>query len=262
MFALTGCGGGGGSGGGAPASSGWTAGVFSNASAFEAQCANPRTGTDPLTGRPYADTRGTVLTENNWLRSWSNDLYLWYNEIVDRDPSLYTTAAYFDLLKTTATTASGKAKDQFHFTMSTSDYVDFAQSGVTAGYGATWSLIASRPPREIVVAYTDPGTPAVAPGVNLTRGVHVLQVDGVDAVNDGTSSGVDTLNAGFFPAAAGETHTFVGAGSGFEHDAYGDDDVGRRHVDAGAERHHRQHSVRSRGLHAVQRPHSHGRSRN
>jgi carboxyl-terminal processing protease len=209
MFALTGCGGGGGSGGGAPASSGWTAGVFSNARSFAAQCVNPRTGTDPLTGRPYADTRGTVLTENNWLRSWSNDLYLWYNEIVDRDPSLYTTAAYFDLLKTTATTASGKAKDQFHFTMSTSDYVDFAQSGVTAAYGATWSLIASRPPREIVVAYTDPGTPAVASGVNLTRGVHVLQVDGVDAVNDGTTSGVNTLNDGLFPAAAGETHTFV-----------------------------------------------------
>lgn len=209
MFALTGCGGGGGSGGGAPAPGGWTAGVFSNASAFAAQCVNPRTGTDPLTGRPYADTRGTVLTENNWLRSWSNDLYLWYNEIVDRDPSLYTTAAYFDLLKTTATTASGKAKDQFHFTMLTTDYVDFAQSGVTAGYGATWSLIASRPPREIVVAYTDPGTPAVTAGNNLFRGVTVLQVDGVDAVNDGTSAGVNALNDGLFPAAAGETHTFV-----------------------------------------------------
>ena len=44
---LTACGGGGSGGGGAPASSGWTAGVFSPASAYEAQCAVPRTGTDP-----------------------------------------------------------------------------------------------------------------------------------------------------------------------------------------------------------------------
>jgi hypothetical protein len=104
-----------------------------------------RAAADPTTGRPYPDTRGTTLTENNWLRSWSNDLYLWYNEIVDRDPSLYATADYFDLLKTTATTVSGKPKDQFHFTMLTSDFVDFAQSGIAAGYGATWSIVAARP---------------------------------------------------------------------------------------------------------------------
>ncbi len=207
-FGLTACGGGGGSGG-APASSGWTAGVFSPAASFEAQCANPRSGNDPISGQPFPDKRGTAVTENNWLRSWSNDLYLWYNEIVDRDPSLYTTPNYFDLLKTTATTPSGKPKDQFHFTMLTSDFEDFAQSGVTAGYGATWSLIASRPPRQIVVAYTDPGTPAVDASVNLVRGATVLQVDGIDAVNDGTSAGVDALNAGLFPAAAGESHTFL-----------------------------------------------------
>lgn len=205
---LAACGGGGGSGG-APASSSWTAGVFSPASAFEAQCAVPRTGIDPGTGRPYPDTRGSTLTQNNWLRSWSNDLYLWYDEIVDRDPSLYSAAAYFDLLKTTATTPSGRAKDQFHFTMPTRDWEDLAQSGVSAGYGATWSIIAAPPPRQIVVAYTDPGTPAVAPSANLFRGVTVLQVDGVDAVNAGGAAAADTLNAGLFPAAAGESHTFV-----------------------------------------------------
>jgi C-terminal processing protease CtpA/Prc len=206
---LTACGGGGGSGGSAPASSGWTAGVFSAARNFEAQCANPRSGTDPATGRPYPDTRGSTLTENNWLRSWSNDLYLWYGEIVDRDPSLYATADYFDLLKTTAVTASGKPKDRFHFTMPTSDFVDFVQSGITAGYGATWSIVAPRPPRQIVVAYTDPNTPAVAPAANLLRGATVLQVDGIDAVNDGSAAAVDALNAGLFPAASGESHTFV-----------------------------------------------------
>ena len=80
------------------------------------------------------------MAENNWLRSWSNDLYLWYTEIADRDPALYATAEYFDLLKTTAVTASGRDKDQFHFTYKTSDWLALVQSGVEAGYGVVWSL--------------------------------------------------------------------------------------------------------------------------
>jgi hypothetical protein len=58
-----------------------------------------------------------------------------------------------------------------------------------------------------VVAYTDPGTPAASAG--LTRGVSVLSVDGVDLVNDNTSAGVATLNAGLFPSSTGSTHAFV-----------------------------------------------------
>jgi len=204
------CGGGGsGGGGGNPAPPAWVAGVFKPASDFVAQCVNPRTGIDPGTGAPYPDTQGSMLTENNWLRSWSNDLYLWYNEIVDRDPSLYTTSNYFGVLKTTATTASGRAKDRFHFTMATSDWEALSQSGVAPGYGATWAVIAATPPRQIVVAYTDPNTPATDPAVNLARGAEVLAVDGVDAVNDGTQSGVDVLNEGLFPTQTGVAHTFT-----------------------------------------------------
>ena len=44
-----------------------------------------------LNNQPYNDVQGTVLSQNNWLRSWSNDLYLWSDEIVDRDPANYTT---------------------------------------------------------------------------------------------------------------------------------------------------------------------------
>jgi hypothetical protein len=206
------CGGGGSGGGGAgaaPPASGWVAGVFAPASDFEARCAVPRTGIDPGTGRPFPDVLGSTLTEKNWLRSWSNDLYLWFNEIVDRDPAPYTVASYFDLLKTNATTASGHPKDRFHFTYPTSDWQELSQSGVSAGYGATWALLASTPPREVVVAYTDPGTPATGAPANLVRGSEVLIVDDVDVVNDGTQAGVDALNAAFFPAAANETHTFT-----------------------------------------------------
>src|SRR3954452_19151634 len=103
--AIGGCGGGGSGGGGSPAATNaWVAGSFQPASTFAAQCASPRSGTDVITGDPFPDMQGSTLTENNWLRSWSNDLYLWYNEITDRDPSLSTSPlAYFDLLKTTAT---------------------------------------------------------------------------------------------------------------------------------------------------------------
>jgi hypothetical protein len=176
---------------------------------FAAQCAAPRSGIDPSSGRPFRDVQGSTLTENNWLRSWTNDLYLWYDEVVDRDPALSTTPAYFAQLKTTATTPSGKPKDKFHFTYATSAWLALSQSGVSAGYGAEWALIARSPPRRIVVAFTEPNSPATAAAVNLARGAEVLMVDGVDAVNDGSQNGVATLNAGLFPAASGETHSFT-----------------------------------------------------
>lgn len=210
-----GCGGGGGSGAippavgaGAPAS-GWVAGAFLPAASFAGRCVNPRSGTDPQTGLPYIDVRGATLDENNWLRSWSNDLYLWYDEIVDRDPGLYTTPQYFDLLKTTAITPSGQPKDRFHFTYPTAEWLALVQSGTTAGYGAEWTIVASAPPRRIVVAYTEPGSPATAAGVAMRRGEEVVTVDGVDAVNGNTQAVVDTLLAGLFPEGPGETHTFT-----------------------------------------------------
>ena len=207
LVASEGCGGSGSGPSSGSGSGSWTAGVFPPSSSFANQCQSPRSGVDPTTGRPYADVKGTTLAENSFLRSWTNELYLWYREAPDRDPAGYsTTAAYFDVLKTTATTASGNPKDKFHFTYKTSDWVALSQSGVEAGYGAQWALISTRPPRQAVVAFTDPGTPATA--ANLARGAQVLTVDGVDLVNANDSSSVDKLNAGLFPSAAGESHSF------------------------------------------------------
>ncbi len=188
---------------------GWKSGVFASASTFAAQCASPRTGTDPTTGRPYADVKGSTLTENNWLRSWTHDLYLWYREVPDLDPAPYATADYFNLLKTSATTPSGNPKDRFHFTYSTPQWVALSQSGVAAGYGVQWALISSRPPRQVRVAYTEPGSPAVASGASLRRGAEVLTVDGVDVVNSNDTASVNTLNDGLFPSTAGKSHTFT-----------------------------------------------------
>ncbi|TLY65114.1 MAG: peptidase, partial [Gammaproteobacteria bacterium] len=87
-------GGGGGGGGGSTGSMGgggsWTPGVYLPESHFAAQCAAPRSGTDPVTHRPYPDVAGTAVDENNWLRSWTNDLYLWYSQAPDLNPANYT----------------------------------------------------------------------------------------------------------------------------------------------------------------------------
>src|SRR2546425_8837269 len=184
LAALSACGGGGGGGGAsAPSASGWTQGVFASAASFAAQCAAPRSGIDPSTGRPFRDVQGSTLSENNWLRSWTNDLYLWYDEVVDRDPALSTTPDYFALLKTTATTA-GNPKDRFHFTFDTSAWLALSQSGVSAGYGAEWAVVARFPPRRIVVAYTEPNSPATAAPVNLARGAEGLAGAGGGAGTD------------------------------------------------------------------------------
>lgn len=189
--------------------SGWVAGSFLPAGTFQARCTAPRSGIDPATGAAYPDVSGTVIDENNFLRSYSNDTYLWYSEIIDRDPALYTTPAYFELLKTTATTASGSAKDKFHFTFPTDEWFQLSQSGITAGYGAEWVPLSTTPPREVVVAYTQPNSPATAASAMLARGARILEVDGVDLVNNNTQNGINILNAGLFPATAGEQHTFT-----------------------------------------------------
>ena len=112
-------------------------------------------------------------------------------------------------MRTYATTPSGSPKDRFHFTYRTSDWLALVQSGTEAGYGAVWSVIASTPPRRIVVAYTHPNSPATAPAANLQRGEEVLFIDGVDVVNTNTQATVDTFVAGLYPDQPGENHTFV-----------------------------------------------------
>jgi carboxyl-terminal processing protease len=213
-----GCGGGGGGDSGTapppvnqpppPPTSSWVSGSFLPAASFAGKCVSPRSGIDPSTGLPYNEVAGTATDENNWLRSWSNDLYLWYNEIVDRDPGLYTTPSYFDLLKTTALTPSGRPKDRFHFTYSTAEWLSLSQSGVEAGYGAQWAVIASLPPRRIVVAYTEPGS-AAAGSPAFTRGAEVLRVDGVDVVNSNTQAAIETFLAGLYPVSVGEQHSLT-----------------------------------------------------
>ncbi len=173
---------------------------------YAGKCETPRTGIDPITSKGYPDTPGSLDDERTWVRSWIDEYYLWYREVPDVDPSSYPTAVdYFDVLKTPATTSTGHPKDKFHFIYPTDVWENLSQSGVEAGYGVTWAVIAPSPPRRVVVAYTEPSSgPGGPPPV--ARGAEVLMVDGVDVVN---GDDYMALNAGLFPNAAGESHTFV-----------------------------------------------------
>jgi carboxyl-terminal processing protease len=191
-----------------PGDSGYTPGVYQPASTHAAQCEVPRTGINPATGVAYVDRSGSTADENFWLRSWTNDFYLWYQEVPDIDPaSVGSTAAYFDQLKTTATLPSGQRKDRFHFTYDTEQYRQLSGSGVAVGYGMFLDVRQGTPPRKVMVTYVEPSSPAALAGV--TRGAQILTTDGVDLVNDGSNAGVNTINNALSPDSAGETHQFV-----------------------------------------------------
>ena len=189
--------------------------MFLPAPTFAAQCRNPRTGNDPSNNRPYPDIQGRTVDENNWLRSWSNDTYLWYDEIEDRDPGLYDDPLeYFDLLRTMEVTPSGSPKDELHYTYDTAQWNALSQTGASAGYGATWSIIAGTPPREAFVAYTDPNTPASDAGIG--RGARIVSIDGIDFLKANDQTSVELFNDALYPDSAGETHLFEFRDAGSE----------------------------------------------
>ena len=171
--------------------------VFYSSEIFANVCAEPDKAyyKDSVSPGIYSD-------ENNWLRSWSNETYLWYDEIRDQDPACCSTPVYFDLMKTFETNAAGDPKDNFHFTQSTVKYIQSRQS-VSSGYGAELVVLQARPPRDVRVAYTEPDSPAA--DVSLSRGAKILEIDGERVLD---SNNTDTLNAGLFPGA-NETHTFT-----------------------------------------------------
>lgn len=213
IVGVQGCGGGGGGdtstptgGNGVVTAPTWTAGMFGAEADYKNYCAAPRSGIDPFTSAAYPDQAGTAMHEKMWLRSWNNRTYLWYREVTDLDPQSYSVVNYFATLKTNAVTDSGAAKDNFHFYQDTASYKQQTQSGVSYDYGINWKVGSTTPPRQFEVAYLDPVSPAVTAG--LLRGYRLIQVDGVDFVNDNTAAGVAVFTAALFPSVSGRAHTF------------------------------------------------------
>lgn len=187
---------------------------------YEAQCENPRTSSE------YSDSSGSSVLENFWIRAYSFDTYLWYQDLIDIDPKAEEevldselrakgrsdswlndqslTRKYFDLMKTFELSPSGNPKDKYHFTYDTERWKKLSEGGVSAGYGMEFYRISDSRPRKWLIAYTEPDTPASVSGV--VRGLDIVSIDGVD-FREGTDA--DTLNAGLFPETVGEVHTFV-----------------------------------------------------
>ncbi len=173
------------------------------------KCAAPRTGFD-ASGRAFPDVQGTLLDELKFLRAWTNQYYLWYNEV----PNTYKMADfksaidYFDVLKTPAVTATGQAKDRYHFTYPTAEWEAMQTQGIDLGYGITWSRNAGgTAPRTWLITAVEPGSPAAAAG--LLRGDLLTKVDGIDFINTTDAASIARINQALFPETAGTAHRFT-----------------------------------------------------
>ena len=223
---LSACGGGGGGGStpGTPTSGSpptpptsqgpsWAQGVFEPASDFKDFCAAPRSGVD-IEGNPFPDRQGTLADELFWLRSWTNETYLWNDEVTDQNPDGFSDRlSYFAVLKTDAVEPSGEDRDDFHFSQSTEAFLAARNSVGNPGFGASLAVLQGSRPRDIRVAYTEPNSPASTPVggvVPLPRGTRILEIDGEDVVNGFTTQAeLDRLNTILFsPASVGETYQF------------------------------------------------------
>jgi len=190
----------------------WTQGQFQSASIFKNRCEVVRTGTD-IEGNRFPDLPGSALEEKFWLRSWTNETYLWNTEVVDQDPTGFADRlSYFEVLKTTATTPSGEDKDDFHFSQSTEEFLAARTSTPAPRYGVSLDIVSDTPPRNYRVRYTEPGSPAatvVNGKPNFIRGTRILEIDGIDFVNTRDQAEIDTMFEAFFDAPANEPHTFL-----------------------------------------------------
>jgi hypothetical protein len=194
------------SGGGSSNTLTWVAGQFPAEASLKNRCESPRSGTDPFSGEAYPDQAGSSFYEKMWLRSWSDNTYLWYNEIDDKNPQPFSVLDYFDELRTNFRTDSGSFKDNFHFSQSTAEYNALAQGGVDSGYGFSWEFVRTTAPRKLIVRYTQPGSPAGEAGIS--RGLELKTINGVDFVNTNSQTDVNFINEALFPEAAGQSFTF------------------------------------------------------
>ena len=183
----------------------WVAGEFEPSSTFAGRCENPRTGSSPVTGQAYPDRAGSELLEKFWQRSFNNETYLWYQEVVDRNPNNFGLEEYFQQLKTTEVTDSGADKDQYHFTQPTNEVEEQTQLGVTYGYGISYKRESNIPPIDWQVTNVTPNTEAVS---KVSRGSKLLAINGVDFINSSTASDLDTINSALFTSTEGEVNNF------------------------------------------------------
>ncbi|MGB3456914.1 MAG: S41 family peptidase [Litorimonas sp.] len=190
-----------------PAVPDFVANQFPESSTLKNLCETVRTAPD-LDGNPRPDEQGELLHELFWLRSWMNETYLYYDQVTDQNPNGFdNVVTYFDELLTTQTTATNAPVDRFSFTQDTDDFEARSSGAPTFGFGASFARIRTNQlPRDWRVAFTQEGSPAETAG--FTRGAQIISVDGADFLNGTSSAEIDTINAGLFPTAVGESTVF------------------------------------------------------
>lgn len=183
----------------------WTKGSYEPSTTFANYCAAPRSGSNPYTGVPYPDKQGTVAHENHFLRSWSDESYLWYDELPDEDPNDFASPfVYFDLLKTLALSPSGKKKDHFHGYEDEVAGDQLNATGEKVGYGL--ELVFNEDSLEFHVAYVEDNSPASA--VNIQRGMRIAAINGSELPPQTAAEYRRAVTALYFPEV-GDENTIV-----------------------------------------------------
>ncbi len=206
-----------GAGAGAGAANGTGANGAAGASSQYAQkCAPANADARDTLGNLLAGyAPGTLTDEKDFVRTYMNEVYLWYSEIpgVDANREEFSSGtvymaleSYFEALKTPARTASGKAKDEFSFVYPTAAWTRLAEAGVVYGYGIDWKIGSPTVPRNIRVAYVTPNSQGATLGVARGDLLVSATLDGATVsadVND--PAGIDRLNAALFPEQVGKS---------------------------------------------------------
>lgn len=115
----------------------------------------------------------TLSGQQQFTRSYFNETYLWYQEVPNASPTLFSTVQdYFYALLTPALDNSGTRKDRFSFIAPAAD-ADSLATGASVGYGADWVRDSAGRLRVTQVA---PGSPAALAG--LARGGEAVSLIG------------------------------------------------------------------------------------
>lgn len=104
--------------------------------------------------------------EKTWVRSYLDDHYLWYDEIVNVRQADYPLAAdYFSALLV-------KSRDRFSFTIPAAKAQSLLQDGEDVGFGVKWGWVNGS---RLFAFYVEPNSPAA---VAITRGTEITAING------------------------------------------------------------------------------------
>lgn len=129
--------------------------------------------------------------EKTWVRSYLDDHYLWYDEIVDVPQENYPAATgYFSALLV-------KSRDRFSFTMPVAKAQSLMQEGQDAGFGVKWGWVNGT---RLFAFYVDPNSSAAT---SITRGTELTAVNGrsISAMTPSELDGILRPDAAGVPVA-------------------------------------------------------------